>query len=1100
MNNVDIVFRRIQEVFSEFCRRQNCIENEKKENEDKYTKSISELDAAFEQTMNEISNIELRINGFLNIASAHTSHLIDDGTCQEYNSGDLSRLAVQINNASTSDKYAEELYTRAIAQLRGIQEKKSEIRKRLSVQKQMLERTFNIQKIRISKEETVLDSQITDFLTSEEFQKGIDLSLKDSHYYNNDLKNAINSCLTDNTISLGICKLPISIPKGYEQKVYNATNGLYNISSSTIAIPYTINVSSGMGVLIDYDQEHERFMLRGIQNLILNIIKIDKKRIPRITYIDPIRYNNSTLGALVSLSIGKKSIIDNVPLTIDEIRKTISNVLKEYIATEKVKYNEGCTSFEQRIIIIHGYPYSYDSTTLMQLQQLFVNAEHYNVIIIATHNISVKSGYSFDENIIRANANLISCDATGFFANSNDRQLSFEWYCSPGILPSEFLDSFKGINESNQTGNDYIQRVGLSLTEVRKGNRNLSDIPYGIDEEGNILTLDFENSNFAAFLCGAARSGKSTFLHTILTHIINHYHPDDVEIWLVDFKMTEFSRYINHLPPHIRYIILDESPELVYDLIDRLTEVLKKRQSIFMERWLKLKDVPIEKYMPAIFVIIDEFSIMSQIVSDSIISSLEDYTIKLQNLLAKGAALGFHFIFASQGFTDGSRGLTAFSKKQIQLRLAMKTDYVEIKETLDLKSTSDADRQMMEQLEPHYVLTKTTLDESGNHLKLANVLFISDYAQQERMIDLICQKFMPVRKYDVYDERGYIDKKTVVINGNEYKSFLSQEESIRAYINNNTDKDEKSDFVFIGEPKRLLPLYPIEIFNGFSENVLFIAPLNEIEPAISILLSITKSIGMCGKRVSLITSHRNSIYRKFPVSQIDNLSSEYRGVDEACCAIKHYKDLVANKIQGTEYIIVLGAESIIMDMSFLDPISTSSSHRGYNPLTDVDIEARNQDEPDILSLLDMAETGTVALEVGEDNDEFSAIASSPNEEPVLYDARDDLNYIITNGPRLGYHFVFAFNTIGEYSQCKIPASCFKHKITFRLSKNDAMELTGASKSSAIQNLLEHCFRYTNGLEYVSFRPYLHPSLSWDGWTMDGTDVKMTLADEDEYLL
>ena len=46
----------------------------------------------------------------------------------------------------------------------------------------------------------------------------------------------------------------------------------------------------------------------------------------------------------------------------------------------------------------------------------------------------------------------------------------------------------------------------------------------------------------------------------------------------------------------MRYIILDESPELVYDIIDRLSEILQKRQNIFKGVWQKLYDVPKEKY------------------------------------------------------------------------------------------------------------------------------------------------------------------------------------------------------------------------------------------------------------------------------------------------------------------------------------------------------------------------------------------------------------------------------------------------------------------------------------------------------------------------
>jgi len=1101
VSQLETVSRKVQASFSSFCDRQNHIEIVKSEHTNELMKILAALESEHEQTLKELSDIEARLNGFINIASAHATNLIDIGYELEYDSGTLSRLAVQINNSSTSDKYAEELYTCATAQLRGIRRRKTEANNHIVSKKQNVERSFKIDQISINKDEMNLNAQIEAYLISEEFQEFIELLLTDNNTYNTCCSDAVDQSFVGNDISLGVCRIHIPVPKGFEQQVSKASKGLYSIPSFTFPIPFTVDVNYGTGLLIEYHHKYEESMLKGIQNFIVNIIKRYKTNLPQITYVDPIRFNNSTLGALMPLSLGKNSVIENVPLTIDEVKKKIISILNEIIATEKIKHQDENVLFARRIVVLHGYPYAYDSSLLSQIQQLFVNATHYNVIVIATHSVSAKSGYSFDGSLIKSIARLISCNSSGFIADYNGQQVQFEWYSSPLSLSSSFLNDLVVSRTKLEIDNDYIQRVGLVVPNLKKGNRELRNIPYGIDSEGKILTLDFEDSNFATFICGAARSGKSTLLHTILSHIIKNYHPDDVEIWLVDFKMTEFSRYINHLPPHIRYIVLDESPELVYDLIDRLTEVLEKRQSIFMERWLKLADVPKEKYMPSIFVVIDEFSIMSQIVADSVISASEDYTIKLQKLLAKGAALGFHFIFASQGFTDGSRGLTAFSKKQIQLRLAMKTDYVEIKETLDLKSTSDTDRSMMEQLEPHHVLVRMHVDESGNHLKLAKTLYISDYSQQENMIDLINKRFSPVSRYVVSDTMGYISKRPVIINGNKYKSFISQQEEMKQFIDSNSTVDDHADFLFIGDPKRLMPLYPIEVFDGFSENFLVISPLHESDPGLSILLSIAMSVNMCNRSISIWTNRRNNLFRRLPTSQIPNINKISKEVDEVCAAIKYYKSLIENKVQGNEFIFVLGAESLIMDMSFLESSFSHTSNDTYSPLASMDVDMRKPDEPDILSLLEMVESGSVSLdEVEDDKAQDVAVSSAQSEEVTLYDARDDLNYILTHGSRLGYHFVFTFSTVGEFVQCKIPNSLFKHKITFRLSKTDAMELTGVSKSNAILNLAEHCFRYTNGLDSVSFRPYMHQSLSWDGWVMNGSEVEMSVSDEDEYLL
>lgn len=105
---------------------------------------------------------------------------------------------------------------------------------------------------------------------------------------------------------------------------------------------------------------------------------------------------------------------------------------------------------------------------------------------------------------------------------------------------------------------------------------------------------------------GAAGSGKSTLLHTIISGLIMNYHPDEVELWLMDFKMLEFKRYVNHMPPHVKYILLEKSEDLVFDIIDHLTELLDRRQYRFSQNgWSKLTEVPPEENMPAVFVIID---------------------------------------------------------------------------------------------------------------------------------------------------------------------------------------------------------------------------------------------------------------------------------------------------------------------------------------------------------------------------------------------------------------------------------------------------------------------------------------------------------------
>ena len=46
--------------------------------------------------------------------------------------------------------------------------------------------------------------------------------------------------------------------------------------------------------------------------------------------------------------------------------------------------------------------------------------------------------------------------------------------------------------------------------------------------------------NAHGLICGGTGSGKSSLLHMLISSIVMNYTPEDVEIWLSDYKITEF--------------------------------------------------------------------------------------------------------------------------------------------------------------------------------------------------------------------------------------------------------------------------------------------------------------------------------------------------------------------------------------------------------------------------------------------------------------------------------------------------------------------------------------------------------------------------------
>lgn len=1046
----------------------------------------------------ELKEQKIKTQAFVDIARTHTMRTVPSDSAIEFNNRSLSQLAVQINSNNQNDPFATKLYTEATGQLLYLN---NELDLQLRIGEKILknsEENYVNSTAQIEKEILDLNEEYKSLTSSPIFVEFVRVIKDYNEYYCNfsDEKSFKTNELKE--IVIGTVEMPFPMEIYDVDLIIAGWDKIYD--KGNIKLPLAIPFSKGQSIIIQYDNYNEKNLLKGLQKFILNFTREFSDNKPHFSFIDTVRFNSSALEELSIFCGEDNSLISEVPLSMDEIRKKVRTLITElnYMDSMSVKKNE--------VVIFHNFPHGYDTALVSQIQQLCVNANHYGITVILTNNLSAKNMISTDTMEYLKSFSLC-IDNNKYHYEALGINVPFSWYefneTIPNILLKQYIYEKPVIDKSNE----YEKRVGLpTKLNYKKGFRRLENIPFGINKDGDIQTLDFENSNFATFICGASRSGKSTLLHTLISGIIKNTHPDDVEIWLIDFKMTEFSRYINHLPPHVRYIILDESPELVYDIINRLTEILQKRQNIFKGKWLKLDDVPPEKYMPSILVIIDEFSVMAQIIADSIINSKDNYSMKLQTLLAKGAALGLHFIFASQGFTSGTRGLNDFSKKQIQQRIAMKTEFNEIRETLDLKAASDDDKAMMEQLPVHHTLTRKAIDKTGNHLNLSEVLYIKDYGCQERMIDAINDAVYPESKYDLNNTSAYINKRTLIIDGNKYTSFDEKREDISSTLNSRIEllQDGETAYLFIGEPRRMLQVFPIEIDNAFCENIILIAPNSEKMPATSIVLSIEESLSLQNKNFEVWTTKKNLIYRQLVGACGKTSDTMCKDLESVCFNIKQIKGDIESKHESDRFVVILGLETMIMDMAFYEKeISTfkRASSRAKS-LANINIEKRKLGEMDLLTRVAYAENGSLDFnnkQHDEQQENEGLSQSEKNVEELIYDARSDLKYIFTHGPNLGYHFIVVFNSVGEIKQSKIDLSCFKHKLLFRTAKTDAVEIVGSSGSGVVSELDDHIVRYTNGIDSISFRPFLHKGLEWDGWKIDN-DGKLDSFEDEEYLL
>jgi len=171
-------------------------------------------------------------------------------------------------------------------------------------------------------------------------------------------------------------------------------------------------------------------------------------------------------------------------------------------------------------------------------------------------------------------------------------------------------------------------------------------------------------------VAGKTGSGKSTLLHVLITSLALRYSPDEVELYLVDFKKgVEFKTYATHRLPHARVVAVESEREFGLSVLQRLDAELRARGDAY--RALGVQDVAAYRQasgrkLPRILLVVDEFQEL--FVEDDRVAS--EASLLLDRLVRQGRAFGIHVLLGSQTL-GGAYSLARSTLGQMAVRIAL---------------------------------------------------------------------------------------------------------------------------------------------------------------------------------------------------------------------------------------------------------------------------------------------------------------------------------------------------------------------------------------------------------------------------------------------
>ena len=899
---------------------------------------------------------------------------------------------------------------------------------------------------------------------------------------------------------LGFSQYHVDVPKMLSGILKSSLVNHFDEATKMINCPCGFTTDSHEDIIVEYTDLNEESMKKGVQALILNFLRYFRPTEYKITILDYLHYSADVLGPMYQLPSMKNGIVEKVPSDAKSLKNSIDLLAQYYRKVESklgtstvYEFNKSHKPEERiplRILVINRESEVFKTNNEPEMLYLLNNAEKVGITTLRlTKSTDGGSKGKDREKKFLAKAKdfirIISDSNGGFYIENDIEWMSFKWLTAPSSIPSDFVTRIEQAVKPVEIGTKYFKRYPIHVPEKSKNGRKPISIPFAIDEDDKTISCNFENETFAAYIMGAAGSGKSTLLHTIISGLLMNYHPDEVELWLMDFKMLEFKRYVDCMPPHVKYILLEKSEDLVFDIIDKLTELLDDRQYIFSQNgWSKLTDVPVDRNMPAIFVIIDEFAQMSQILKETKGTGYgSDYTIKLENLLAKGRALGLKFIFASQTYTTGITGLTETACKQIQMRFAMKNTSDEIKQTLTLSSDEiTPEISMWMSSLPAYETLFKWRNENGE-VKIGR--FRNMYTEGneiETMISKINSVYKPVPTRSATDDRSYIQKKPVTIDGGQPKTFRSQIALYKDYEKHSdlSDLDDTDVLMYAGTPCSFNPARPFVLVNGISENILLVG--GDRENKLSIMLSLFNSYSRHKCPIEIWSHDRSTIYKRYKDTVLKRFQT-FTDLDDICSKISEFKEAVEDRDIINRLIVVLGYEMLASDMEILGGDGgTSKKKKHPGPQADTSVPDMSTVLEQIKQCSDPAEKKRILDEYNARvNQQKSATPAEDTSRRGLYDARQDFEWTIKRAPNYGTHFVFCFEQPKDFITTKIDEKSFQHKLLFSMSKDDALTIAGNRKANEIEDGV--CL-YTDGKDIFTLRPHIYRGVPCNGWMVD----------------
>lgn len=464
-----------------------------------------------------------------------------------------------------------------------------------------------------------------------------------------------------------------------------ADSGEFAGQSLEMAMPALLGFPQHASMFIRAQDKGSRAAIELLQVAVLRLLTTVPAGKLRLTFVDPLGLGQN-FAAFMHLADFDEALVSHriwtephqIEQRLGDLTAHMETVIQKYLRSEFAtieEYNARAGEIAEpfRVLVIANFPTGFTENAARRLASIISAGPRCGVYTLLAADAGMQLPGGLKPADLQLHANIFAASSDGLTWRDPD----FE------ALPL-VIDEFPAADWCK----NILQRVGAEAVKSKRvevpfeaiapsperywtgDTRNGIDVPLGRAGATQLQHLRLgQGTAQHVLIAGKTGSGKSTLLHALIVNAALRYSPDELELYLIDFKKgVEFKTYVTHELPHARVVAIESEREFGLSVMQRLDAEMNARGERFRE--LGVQDIAGFRntggQLPRILLLVDEFQ--EFFVADDKLS--QDASLLLDRLVRQGRAFGIHVHLGSQTL-GGAYSLARSTLGQMAIRIAL---------------------------------------------------------------------------------------------------------------------------------------------------------------------------------------------------------------------------------------------------------------------------------------------------------------------------------------------------------------------------------------------------------------------------------------------